>query len=58
MKILQRIKDRYNLLIFVTKIFTFMMKRLQNKNRVLKKKVKDQEEYIKIREFTTWRQDE
>ena len=58
MKILQRIKDRYNLLIFVTKIFTFMMKKLQNKNRVLKKKVKDQEEYIKIREFTTWRQDE
>ncbi len=58
MKILQRIKDRYNLLIFVTKIFTFMMKRLQNKNRVLKKKVKDQEEYIKVREFTTWRQDE
>lgn len=58
MKILQRIKDRYNLLIFVTKIFTFMMKKLQNKNRVLKKKVKDQEEYIKVREFTTWRQDE
>ena len=32
-------KDRFKMVIFVTKIFTFMMKILQMKNRNLKRKI-------------------
>ena len=39
-------KDRFKMVIFVTKIFTFMMKILQAKNRNLKTKISVLEETV------------
>ena len=39
-------KDRFKMVIFVTKIFTFMMKILQTKNRNLKTKISVLEETV------------
>jgi hypothetical protein len=38
-KVFKPIKERFKMVIFITKIFTFMMKILQMKNRNLKRKI-------------------
>lgn len=49
MKVLSPIKERFKMVIFVSKIFTFMIKMLQNKNRALKEQVKCLEEELEVR---------
>ena len=45
-KVFKPIKERFKMVIFITKIFTFMMKILQAKNRNLKTKISVLEETI------------
>jgi len=45
-KVFKPIKERFKMVIFVSKIFTFMMKILQMKNRNLKTKILVLEETI------------
>ena len=46
MEVLKPVKERFKMVIFVSKIFTFMMKILQAKNRNLKTKISVLEETI------------
>ena len=46
MEVLKPVKERFKMVIFVSKIFTFMMKILQTKNRNLKTKISVLEETI------------
>ena len=45
-KVFKPVKERFKMVIFVSKIFTFMMKILQMKNRNLKTKILVLEETI------------
>ena len=46
MEVLKQVKERFKMVIFVSKIFTFMMKILQTKNRNLKTKISVLEETV------------
>ena len=46
MEVLKPVKERFKMVIFVSKIFTFMMKILQTKYRNLKTKISVLEETI------------
>ena len=46
MEVLKPVKERFKMVIFVSKIFTFMMKILQTKNRNLKTRISVLEETV------------